>query len=217
MDILQICKCPYITPSVVARHLKPEIWSENRKRAYNNAHSSLQNMVKSGYLNYDRDTNVYYPKGISSPRGTDYLAHNEAVIAFVANCYVKGYDVKYGGRGNSDALVNGKIAVELDRRNHTSNKALRNQVEKYEDREDIEKVAYISFPGKCKPESVKYDKDPQYLKSKSLRKKIQSFRLNNKLKKKLVFATYVEATESNCDPLEEKIWQDIKGNYVNVL
>ncbi len=217
LDVLQICDCPYITASVVARQLKPEIWAEDRKKAYTNAYGSLRSMTRSGSLKYDTDSNVFLLPGIGPPRGTDYLDHNEAVIAFVVNAYVNGYDVKYGGIKNADAIVNGKIAVELDRRNHTGNKALRNQVEKYEEKDEIEKVLYVSFPGKCKPAVVKFEKEPQLLKSKSLRKKIQSYRLNNKLKKKLLFATYVEATDPYADPLKEKVWFDIKGKNVDVI
>lgn len=205
---------PWITPELIAKHIESEVWMKDSEYAYVKAYNHLRSLEKQGKIVVaSSERKIYRRKGSDKRVGMFYFHHNQAVISVLMNLYLKGYDVNYSGAKNSDGLI-GKIALEVDRGNHTKNADIEKQITKYG--EDIEKVLFVSFPKYAIRQSEK-DQDVQFSEMNRLRKKIQSLNLPKRLTSKLYFATYIEASTPLKDPLKEKVWKTLCGKNTSVV
>ncbi len=230
---------PFVTTTIIAKHLKYEYWVKDHNKSLVNVNASLDNLYKKGRIskaNIQVTNNfkivVYRRKHLRQGEKAVSFAHfphDQAVISVLMGLWMNGYDVRWGGQSNCDGVINGTIALEVDRGNHNKTD-LEKQAKKYDEKySQYEKILYVSHPRNVASEEVFEDgtqkrkdinqeiRNNQLRQQKRLRKRIQAFSLPRRLKDKLYFATYADASDSSSDPLKEKVWQTLGGTNTTVL
>lgn len=203
---------PWFTAVLVAKHIDGK-WSENNENALNRAWSILNFLLRKGEIEKLKNTDKLVFTLKNNRQRTGDFDHNHAVISVLMNAFFNGHSIWYGGRKKSDGIINEKIAIEVDRGNH-SIEDLKNQILKYTD--DIDKILYISFPKHAVMESES-NTQLQIGERDDLIRKVKRIKLTRKIRKKLFFATYLDATNPDCDPLREKVWHKLDDRVVSVI
>lgn len=201
---------PFLTPNILARQIYQ--WGVNPIHAKQAAYHALRNLkIQDRVKNVEYRDTIYIKKGKDKRVGLANFHHNQAVIEILLNCWMWGYKVEYGGRGNVDGIIE-NLALEVDRGNH-GKAALIRQMEKFNSK-DYKKVLYVSLPKDTALYSSSDDQEYQFKQMKSLIKKARE--VDRKLKRRFLFTTFLEASDPLRDPLKSKIWKTIDGKNKTV-